>query len=109
LLPIIFPVSSSSARLLRSRRAATFLGTGLRLGLLPALLLAFALVIPAAPSLRAVLIVQASMPSRVFFPIILSKLYHGDMPTALRIVLGTSLLGLITIPLWLTFGMRFVH
>jgi len=90
---------------LRSGWTATLLGIGLRLGLLPALMLAFAWVLPADPALHSVLVVQAAMPSAVF-PIVLAKLHGGDVPTAIRIVLGTSLAGLVTIPLWLAFGLR---
>ena len=32
----------------------------------------------------------------------------GDTPTALRIVIGTSVVSLITIPLWVRFGIKFV-
>ena len=79
------------------------LGIGIRLGIMPALILLMA--IPTDPALHAVLVVQAAMPSAVF-PIVLAKLHGGDMPTALRVVLGTSIVGLVTIPLWLTFGLR---
>ncbi|MEI6073507.1 MAG: hypothetical protein WCS31_17105 [Verrucomicrobiae bacterium] len=35
---------------------------------------------------------------------------HGrcDIPTAIRIVLGTSIVGLVTIPLWLAFGLHMI-
>jgi hypothetical protein len=92
---------------LRSGWKATGLAIGLRLGVLPAILLAFALVLPADPALRSVMVVQAAMPSAVF-PIVLAKLHGGDIPTAIRIVLGTSLVGLVTIPLWLAFGLRII-
>lgn len=96
----------ATPHVLRTGWSTTFLGIGLRLGLLPVLLLIFAMAIPADPALHSVLVVQAAMPSAVF-PIVLAKIHDGDMPTALRIVLGTSLVGLVTIPLWLTFGLRF--
>jgi len=92
---------------LRSGWRATGLAIGLRLGVLPAILLAFALMLPADPALRSVLVVQAAMPSAVF-PIVLAKIHRGDLPTAIRIVLGTSLVGLVTIPLWLAFGLRII-
>ena len=76
------------------------LALALRLGLLPALILAAALWLPLNPALRTVLIIQSAMPSAVF-PVVLAKMHGGDMPTALRIVLGTSIASLITIPLWL--------
>ena len=84
------------------------LGIALRLGVLPLVLLGITALIPAGPALRCVLVVQAAMPSAVF-PIVLAKIHDGDMPTALRVVLGTSLVGLVTIPLWLSFGLRLFH
>jgi predicted permease len=78
----------------------------LRLGLLPMAMMSLARWLPAPPELRHVILVQAAMPSAVF-PVILAKHYGGDAPTALRIVLVTSALGLLTIPLWLRFGMYF--
>ncbi len=97
----------ATPHVLRRGWSAAFLGIGLRLGVLPVLLLGLTLLLPADPALHAVLIVQAAMPSAVF-PIVLAKIHDGDMPTALRVVLGTSLVGLITIPLWLAFGLRFI-
>jgi len=95
----------ATPHVLRAGWSTMLLGIGLRLGVLPALILLMA--IPADPALRSVLIVQAAMPSAVF-PIVLAKIHGGDMPTALRVVLGTSLVGLVTIPLWLAFGLRFL-
>ena len=92
---------------LRSGWKATGLAIGLRLGALPALLMASAFLLPCDHALRSVLVVQAAMPSAVF-PIVLAKIHRGDIPTAIRIVLGTSLVGLVTIPLWLAFGLRMI-
>jgi malate permease and related proteins len=38
------------------------------------------------------------------FPIVICKHHNGDMPTAIKIILGTTLLSVITIPTWLTIG-----
>jgi len=75
----------------------------LRLGLIPLLLLVVAHFIPASPELKQVLIVQAAMPAAVF-PVVLARHYGGDATVAVRILLGTSLVGLLTIPLWLRIG-----
>lgn len=90
---------------LRSGWGATFLGIALRLGVMPLVLLGFAFLAPIDGALRSVLIIQAAMPCAVF-PIVLTQVHAGDMLTALRIVLGTSLVGLVTIPLWLTFALH---
>jgi malate permease and related proteins len=79
----------------------------LRLALLPMGILALAKWLPISPELRQVLMVQAAMPAAVI-PVILAKHYGGNPATALRIVLITSVLGLLTIPLWLQAGKHFL-
>jgi predicted permease len=54
---------------------------------------------------QSVLVVQAAMPVAIF-PIVVTRAHHGDMPTALQVVLGTSAMGLIAIPLWIGLGMH---
>ena len=76
----------------------------LRLLLLPAAFLLLARYLPATRDLKQVMVLQAAMPSAVF-PIVLAKHYGGDPPTALRVVLGTSILGLLTIPFWIRLGL----
>ena len=79
----------------------------LRVGLLPVAFLALAWVLYprlASPELRDVMILEAAMPAAVM-PIVLARHYGGDVPTALRVVLGTSLAGLVTIPLWISAGL----
>lgn len=97
---------ADQARSLKSQpgAAVAFGSCLLRLGLLPLSLLALARWLPCSPELREVIMVQAAMPSAMV-PVILAKHYGGDPATALRIVLITSALGLITIPLWLKFGL----
>lgn len=79
----------------------------LRCGLLPLLIILLTRFLPLDKTLKSVLIVQAAMPAAVF-PIVTTKLHQGDMPTALAVVLGTSLVALATIPLWIGFGLRWV-
>jgi malate permease and related proteins len=79
----------------------------LRLGILPVLFLLLAKYLPCSLELKRVIVIQAAMPAAVF-PIIIAKHYGGDAAVALRVVLGTSLVGFITIPLWLRFGMKWV-
>jgi predicted permease len=79
----------------------------LRIGLLPIVFLLAARYLPITLELKRVLVLEAAMPAAVF-PIIMSRHYNGDPPTAMRVVLATSVVGLVTIPLWIRFGMRFV-
>ena len=79
----------------------------LRLGLLPVLFLLLAKYLPCSVELKRVIVIQAAMPAAVF-PIIMARHYGGDPPTALRVVISTSAASLVTIPLWLRFGAKFV-
>ncbi len=83
------------------------LGSILRLGILPAGFLLLAWAIPASRELKQVMILQAAMPCAVF-PVVLSRHFGGDPATALRVILGTSLLSLATMPLWLLAGLHWV-
>ncbi len=53
--------------------------------------------------LRQVMMLEAAMPSAVF-PIVLVRLYDQDTQTALRVVLSTSLAGIVLIPIWMAIG-----
>ena len=57
--------------------------------------------------LQTVMMLQAAMPAAVF-PIVLVRLYGQDTETALRVVLWTSLLGMIAIPVWIAVGSWFL-
>jgi predicted permease len=79
----------------------------LRLGILPLLFLGLASVLEAPRELKAVMVLQAAMPAAVF-PIVMSRHYGGDTPTALRVVMVTSLVSLFTMPLWIRWGMKLI-
>ena len=55
--------------------------------------------------LREVLVVQAAMPAGVF-AIVIVKSYDGDTGIALRTILVTLAGCLITMPTWLSLGLR---
>jgi predicted permease len=84
-----------------------FIAILLRIGVLPVLFLVLARLLPASVELKRVMLLQAAMPAAVF-PILMARHYGGDPATALRIVVSTSLVGLVTIPLWIKFGLKFV-
>jgi malate permease and related proteins len=79
----------------------------LRLAILPVLFLLLARYLPVSLELKRVIVLQAAMPSAVF-PIVMAKHFGGDPPTALRVVLGTSLVGLLTMPLWIRVGLAWI-
>jgi predicted permease len=79
----------------------------LRLGLLPLAFLAIAYWAPVSLELKRVLVVQAAMPSGMF-PLVLSRHYGGQPIVAARVILATTLLGLVVIPLWIAVGIKLV-
>jgi predicted permease len=79
----------------------------IRLLVLPLVFLAAARWIPYSLELKRIAVVQAAMPAGVF-PIVIARHYGGDPGTALRVVVATSILGLITIPWWIQCGAAWV-
>jgi predicted permease len=83
----------------------TVLGSSvMRLAVLPAVFLLVLAVVPTTPALHRVIAIQAAMPAAMF-PIVLARHYGGDVPTAARVVIGTQILSIVTIPFWLTIGL----
>lgn len=78
----------------------------LRLGVLPCLFLLAARFLPCPVELKRVLVVQAAMPSGVS-SVLIARLYGGQPLVAVQIILGTTILALFTIPLWIRFGLSF--
>ena len=76
---------------------------GLRLGVLPVVGLLLAWGLPVSIEIRQVLVLHAAMPAAVF-PIVMARHFGGDAGTALRVVLGTSVVSIATMPLWLKAG-----
>jgi hypothetical protein len=54
--------------------------------------------------LKEVLVVQAAMPVAVF-PLLLARHHGGDVAVALQIIFASSAAAIITLPLWIHFGM----
>jgi predicted permease len=79
----------------------------LRLGLFPMTVLLAARFLPVSRELKQVMVVQAPMPAGIF-AMVIARHYGGKMPTAVQVVVATSLLGLLVIPLWLRFGLTWV-
>ena len=78
-----------------------------RLGVVPILFVVVARYLPCSVELKRVIVVQAAMPAATF-PILLARHYGGEPSTALRVVIGTSVASLVTTPLWIRFGLKFV-
>ncbi|MBD5779398.1 AEC family transporter [Pelagicoccus sp. NFK12] len=83
------------------------LGTLLRLGLLPCLGLWIAWYFPLPIELKRVLVFQSAMPAGIM-PILIAKHYGGQPMVAVRVVLATTAIGMLTMPLWIRFGLELI-
>ena len=79
----------------------------LRLGVLPVALILLAKYLPCSVELKRVILVQAAMPVAMV-SVIHARLYGGHTRTAVQIVLGTTAVGIFTIPLWIRAGLAWV-
>jgi len=82
----------------------TTLACALRLGLIPLVMLGTAMVLPLSQEMRQVMLVQAAMPAGII-PILIARHYGGQPLTAVQVVVGTTVLCLVTTPLWLRVGL----
>ena len=81
-----------------------------RLFLIPIVLMGILILVPVSHDLswlREVLVVQAAMPAGVF-AIVVVKSYDGDTEIALRVILATLVSCIITMPVWLSLGIKII-
>lgn len=79
-----------------------------RLGLSMLLILCLVKFLPLPGDLKRLLVVQAAMPAAIF-PIVLSRLYGGQPQVAIQVVVATSVVGMITAPLVIAWGLGWVN
>lgn len=72
-------------------------GVVMRLIVLPLTMIGAILLLPVSRDFRHVIAVQAAMPAAVF-PMIIARRYGGDEATAMRVIVLTTLVSLVTIP-----------
>ena len=82
---------------------STIAGCAVRLAILPPVFLAAARWLPCSLDLKRVLVVQSAMPCAMV-PIILARYYRADLGTAVHIVIASTIISLLTIPLWMRVG-----
>jgi predicted permease len=75
--------------------------------IMAAIILAIARVLPVIVELKQVLVVQAAMPAAVS-PILVTRLFGGKPQVAVQVVIATSLVSLVTIPLIVAWGIAWV-
>jgi predicted permease len=84
------------------------LSSVLRLGIMAVVFLSAAYFLPITTELKRVIIVQAAMPSAVF-NIMIARLYGGHAPTAVQVVIATTVVSCVTTPLVIAWGLRWVN
>ena len=77
----------------------------IRLVLVPILFILWAKYLTVNVDLQRILIVQAAMPSAIMC-IVWSRQFNGDPPTALRCVIVTNLLSILTTLFWIPLGLQ---
>ncbi|MDQ8184145.1 AEC family transporter [Pelagicoccus sp. SDUM812002] len=85
----------------------SLLGMVLRLGLLPCVGLWIAWYFPLSIELKRVLVFQSAMPAGIM-PILIAKHYGGLPIVAVRVVMATTAVGMLTMPLWIRFGLDLI-
>lgn len=78
-----------------------------RIIVMPGAFLAAALYLPLITEMKQVLVVQASMPAAVS-PIIVARHYGGSAGVAVQGVIATSVVALVTMPIWISRGILLV-
>lgn len=82
-------------------------GVLVRLGVLPLVGLAFVWFAPLSVELKRILVVEAAMPAGMM-PIVLAKHYGGRPIVAVRVVFATTIVGILTMPFWIRFGLGLI-
>ena len=72
------------------------------------LILCVARFLPISADLKRLLVIQAAMPAAVF-PIALARLFGGQPQVAIQVVLATSVVGLVSIPFVIAWGLSWVN
>lgn len=77
----------------------------LRLAIIPVIFLTLAFTLPFETSIQRVIAIQAAMPAGVF-PLVVTRFYGGREDVAIRVVISTVILSIITTPLWIQVGLK---
>jgi predicted permease len=90
---------------LRKHAGLVLAGVVLRNGVIPTAFVLAAMALPVIPELKAALVVEAAMPCGIF-PMLIARHYGGSATTAIQLIMGTTLVSLLTLPLWVLLGIK---
>lgn len=103
LVGMSLPVLLSGFRM-RDELSVSVGAIAVRLGLIPALMVASAVFLPGLPQdLRYILVIQSAMPAAML-PIVIVQYYKGDAKLALRVVLVSTIACVVSLPFWVKIG-----
>lgn len=83
------------------------LGIAVRNLLCPLAFVLLAMALPVSRELKETLVVQAAMPAGLF-PLLLVRHNGGDTSVAVQVIFSTSAAAILTLPLWIHFGMELI-
>jgi predicted permease len=63
--------------------------------------------LPISRELKETIVVQGAMPAGVF-TLLLTRHHGGSVPVALQVIFATSVAAIVTLPLWIHFGMQWI-
>ncbi len=93
-------------------RLATTLRIGtcsclIRVLLMPAIFLTLAVFLPCTPEIKRILVIHGAMGSAIF-PVVLTQHFGGHTETAFDTILSNTLLSVVTLPIWITLGLKMI-
>jgi predicted permease len=91
----------------RTAMKTAFWSVLVRLAVMPSIFMILAVTLPVTIEIKRVLVIHGSMGSAIF-PIVLSRYYNGNPETAFDTVMSNTLVSLLTLPLWIAFGLYLI-
>lgn len=98
---------SEIRRRIRTTMKIAFWSCLIRLAVMPAIFLGFAVLLPCTVEIKRVLVIYGAMGSAVF-PIVLSRHYGGNTETAFDTVMSNTFLSILTLPIWIAVGLKMI-
>ncbi|MDR0705872.1 MAG: AEC family transporter [Planctomycetaceae bacterium] len=79
----------------------------IRLLAMPTIFLTLAVCLPCTIEIKRILVIHGAMGSAIL-PIVLAKHYNGNIETAFDTIMSNTFVSIITLPLWIAFGMKII-
>jgi len=80
----------------------------IRLALMPVIFIALACWLPFSIEMKRILVVQAAMPAGML-PLVIARHYGGQPVVAARVIIATTVVGMLVLPSWISFGLGVIE